>query len=93
MSVIVTGLVSNTPDVYTNRAGDVSVTLEISIKTNGHDDSVSVVIDDDALVALVLREVGVGAKVMITGRRLAVVTRASVSRAVVIARDVKVVQS
>jgi hypothetical protein len=93
MAMIVTGLVSKTPEVYTNRAGDVSVTLELEIRTNDHDESVSVVIDDDSLVALVLREVGVGTKVMITARRLAVRTWAEVPRAVVMAYDVKVLHS
>lgn len=92
MSLIVTGSVSNNPDVYTNRAGDVSVTLEIRIETNGHDESVPVVIDDNSLADLVLREVGVGTKVVITARRLAVSTRGETPRAVVLARDIKVVQ-
>jgi hypothetical protein len=93
MSLIVTGSVSNDPDVHTSRAGDVSITLDIKIETNDHDEPIPVVIDDHSLAALVLREVGVGTKVVITARRLAVSTRGKVPRAVVLARDIKVVQS
>jgi len=92
MSLVVTGLVSTVPDVYTSRAGEISVTLEIEIEANDRGDSVSVLIDDDSLVDLVLREAGIGAQVVITGRRLAVDTRANIHRAVVIACGVEIVR-
>jgi hypothetical protein len=93
MSLIVTGLVSNNPDVHTSRAGDVSVTLEIKTEPGDYYESVPVVIDDDSLAARVLREVEVGVKVVVTARRLAVSTWGTAPRAVVVAQDLKVVPS
>jgi hypothetical protein len=94
VSLTVTGIVSDVPDTYTNRAGDVTVTLVVQVDVNtDFKVEVPVVIGDDSLINLVLRDVSVGTAVVITARKLTVETRGEKHRAVVVASDVKVAES
>jgi hypothetical protein len=99
MAVTVTGLVYGDPEVHTNRAGDITVSLQVmllgrtqnaSTADEGSEHIVRIIVATDPLTEHVLRDIRGGDNVVVTARRLEVETFHDAGpRAVVVADDVK----
>lgn len=96
MGLIVTGVVRTDPDVYVNRAGDATVSLDVVLNPvrrgarKGAEEIAHISIDHEAVAERVQHEITAGTEVTVTGTRIQVETwHPDGPRAVVVANDIR----